>query len=541
MNSHLSTVLRYEDPSLLEYTLDMIPIQQFYDEIEGEDDDLQDELVKRLLHWFKNEFFSWVDVAPCDYCGSKQTRATGYADPTSEDISLGAHVVETSQCHQCFKTTRFPRYNDPKKLLQTRRGRCGEWANCFTLCCRAIGSEARLVFDKTDHVWTEVYSENEQRWVHCDSCEEAWDRPLMYSVGWNKKLNYCIGFSVDGVMDVTKRYVKNWPEVLKRRTLISEQDLQECTRRLTAKCQTHFDKDKMTSLKERQDKEQLELNELVVKGIAKQDEMMGRQSGSLAWRSMRGETKTSKSMEDLHWAPLRELNTSTKDDFVFVGDASITLQQEIFIGRLTRSTSSQTGAMYLKQPVDLSELKGLEVDFKFRITDGEGKAAVNGADGFAFVIQSNGPDALGEGGCELGYGGLKNSLAIEFDTYQSSDRCDDPSSNHISIHGRLPPHKNSAHHNYSLGHTSHIPLLGSGEWIKARIRIESNRISVGLGESSDTEYLQVLEVQINPLLKYLNYPHLDTAWLGFTAGTGGLSQNHDVKVESVKVYHHKKN
>jgi peptide-N4-(N-acetyl-beta-glucosaminyl)asparagine amidase len=54
----------------------------------------------------------------------------------------------------------------------------------------------------------------------------------MYSVGWNKKLNYCVGLSVDGVVDVTKRYVKNWPQVLKRRTLISERDLQEVRERV---------------------------------------------------------------------------------------------------------------------------------------------------------------------------------------------------------------------------------------------------------------------------------------------------------------------
>lgn len=50
-------------------------------------------------------------------------------------------------------------------------------------------------------------------------------QPLLYSVGWNKQLNYCTAFSVDEAVDVTKRYIKGWPEVLKRRDKVNEAQL----------------------------------------------------------------------------------------------------------------------------------------------------------------------------------------------------------------------------------------------------------------------------------------------------------------------------
>ena len=123
----------------------------------AEQSSLQEFILLELLHWFKSSFFSWVDCPKCEACHAETTRR-GNISPTPEDLKWGGNRVEIYQCSKCSHVTRFVRYNHPGKLLETRRGRCGEWANCFTLCCRALGMEARLVLDWTDHVWTEVYS-----------------------------------------------------------------------------------------------------------------------------------------------------------------------------------------------------------------------------------------------------------------------------------------------------------------------------------------------------------------------------------------------
>lgn len=251
----------------------------------------EDFLVLELLRWFKQDFFSWVDSLPCSRCGGR-TQNTGSLSPSTEDLRWGGQRVENHFCQTCRLSNRFPRYNNPEKLLETRRGRCGEWANCFTLCCRAMGLETRYVWDSTDHVWTEVFSPSQRRWLHCDSCENVCDKPLLYEVGWGKKLSYILAFSRDQVVDVTWRYSCKHPEVLSRRTKVQEAWLLHTIHSLNRTKQQSMSPQRKKELTERL---LVELVEFISPKKPKPGELGGRNSGSLAWRIARGETKAPES------------------------------------------------------------------------------------------------------------------------------------------------------------------------------------------------------------------------------------------------------
>uniref|UniRef100_UPI003AAFA20A peptide-N(4)-(N-acetyl-beta- glucosaminyl)asparagine amidase n=1 Tax=Centroberyx gerrardi TaxID=166262 RepID=UPI003AAFA20A len=297
LQSNFQHVMLYENPELQQKARLHIPHQDLSSAAEHKLQQAkeadpesklgkEDVLVLELLRWFKQDFFSWVDRLPCSRCGGK-TQNAGSVSPTTDDLRWGAQRVENHYCQTCKLSTRFPRYNNPEKLLETRRGRCGEWANCFTLCCRALGLDARYIWDSTDHVWTEVYSASQRRWLHCDSCENACDKPLLYEVGWGKKLAYVLAFSKDQVVDVTWRYSCKHPDILTRRTTVQEAWLLRTINRLNAARQQSLSPDRKKELTERL---LVELVEFISPKKPKAGELGGRNSGSLAWRRARGET-----------------------------------------------------------------------------------------------------------------------------------------------------------------------------------------------------------------------------------------------------------
>ncbi|TYI57622.1 hypothetical protein E1A91_D11G294900v1 [Gossypium mustelinum] len=295
---YISKVLLYEDPVRQEVARKTVPLDNLEEKAlvslakEGnfkpskvEEDHA---FLLQLLFWFKRSF-SWVNAPPCDGCGN-ETTAQGMGNALPSEIQYGATRVELYRCNSCSRVTRFPRYNDPLKLVETRKGRCGEWANCFTLYCRAFGYKSRLVLDFTDHVWTECYSEALGRWMHLDPCEAIYDRPLLYEKGWGKKLNYVIAIAKDGVYDVTKRYTRKWNEVLSRRTITTESSVVSVLTSITKECRRNCTS-QVLSILEEHDNIEREALERDLRDDAPIS-LPGRQSGDKQWRIARSEFGT---------------------------------------------------------------------------------------------------------------------------------------------------------------------------------------------------------------------------------------------------------
>ncbi|KAK9454827.1 hypothetical protein V1511DRAFT_369174 [Dipodascopsis uninucleata] len=292
---HLSTTpLVYENQELLDQALEALPLDRLFQEAgEAETKDLewgfQDHLIRSLLKWFRNDFFTWVNEPPCAACNGK-TRNIGVEHPAPQESANGAGRTEIYQCNSCNTIVRFPRYGHPKYLLTFRKGRCGEWANCFTMLCRALGSRVRWVWCNEDHVWTEIYSEKQKRWIHADSCETAWDQPQLYAQGWGKKMSYIIAFSAEGAVDVTSRYVRNTDSQIARNKIPESElifVLQDITKE-RRQALPALERETLTS------EDALERAELasysMVPTQATTEELRPRETGAGDWTEARGES-----------------------------------------------------------------------------------------------------------------------------------------------------------------------------------------------------------------------------------------------------------
>ncbi|EGG16702.1 hypothetical protein DFA_07680 [Cavenderia fasciculata] len=535
IESNYKCILHYENKDLQQKALSLVP-KEILQNRKGLPLKKGPEQMRELLNWFKHSFFKWVDAPPCDYCMS-QTRGVGTTTPSAQEKLYRAGVVELYQCayqHQ----TRFPRYNDTGKLMETRRGRCGEWANTFTLFCRALGYRSRYVHDSTDHVWTEVWIEEENRWVHCDSCEPLYDAPLTYEAGWGKKLAYIFAYEVDGCFDVSRRYTAKYNELLGRRDRVPEQWLENYLTRVNQKILDRIkDNDQKTHRSHR-----LECEAKDLAGSKRQltsDELQPRASGSEEWKSGRGEMGDGQStrlqqqksifppssMKPSERPVIKEsiikfdknnISSQLTNQINMIGHCNISSSSSDKCIQLTNRANDQCGAFWVKETQNVD--RDWIVNIGFRI-DGKG------ADGMAFVLQNHAINIIGKRGDGLGYDGIENSMAVEFDMYESKGSCADPNGNHISVHCN-GDNKNTSHHRCSLACSAPFGdrSINDGSVHQASIVYSAEKKTLSVWYDN---YYIISDVSIN-LSNKLDLIDGKKAWIGMTASTGGINQSHNI-------------
>ena len=210
--------------------------------------------------------------------------------------------------------------------------------------------------------------------------------------------------------------------------------------------------------------------------------------------------------------------------------------------RLSSSNYSRVGAAWFSNLVNVAD--GFTVTFRFQITDRHqlldngtvlsGADVASGGDGIAFVVQNASVNAIGLPNSGIGYYGIQNSLAVEFDTWknQKPSYCE-PDNNHIAVQSlgtaaNRPEHcasndPNDSYANPTLGIYSPSADFASGAIYQARIDYRAGSLRVFFVDMSNP--VMNLNVDLRSLLALDNG---NGAFIGFTSSTGGAWENHDL-------------
>lgn len=180
--------------------------------------------------------------------------------------------------------------------------------------------------------------------------------------------------------------------------------------------------------------------------------------------------------------------------------------------RLTSAQKKQAGSVFLDEPIRVNDETSFSTEFQFQIGGG-----TNGADGFAFILQNDrqGDRALGNSGGGVGYRGIEQSIAIEFDTYKGAG---DPNNNHISI-------LQDGNTNNALVNANSAFDLNGGQTLNAWIDYDgsSDLLEVFLSDTTIKPGTATVSTTVD-----LANTVGDRARVGFSAGTGGLTNAHDI-------------
>jgi len=214
-------------------------------------------------------------------------------------------------------------------------------------------------------------------------------------------------------------------------------------------------------------------------------------------------------------------NFSDTSLLIFNGDAETNSSIDGTVLRLTPAQTNKSGSVFSQSTVNVSTFSTF---FKFRITGAGGSIfdcnTASGGDGIVFVIQSVSSSIGGIGG-SIGYGGIANSVGVEFDTWCNSAN-NDPNSNHLGILS-----EGNIQHTGELATKILVvtPRFDDGNIWYGWIDYNGSLLEVRTNQTGIRPRNADLSASIDIQSKIGG---VNKAYIGFTSGTGLDFGNHDI-------------
>lgn len=121
---------QYHDLKILEKIKSLIPEQILQLN--------EDDKIKSLLGWFKNDFMSWTSKDPlCTKCTGEGRDKVAMQVQIMTGMSWKLRAIEI-KCNKCVYEYTFPRYGEILKIAEIRTGRCSEWSMLFGAIMNAL-------------------------------------------------------------------------------------------------------------------------------------------------------------------------------------------------------------------------------------------------------------------------------------------------------------------------------------------------------------------------------------------------------------------
>jgi len=185
--------------------------------------------------------------------------------------------------------------------------------------------------------------------------------------------------------------------------------------------------------------------------------------------------------------------------------------------RVTPATFSQAGSAFSQTLIPLGPGNTFSTFFSFQITGSGGSSDTDGlgADGITFTVQPIASTAGAAGG-GIGYSGILNSVAVEFDTWNNGVGLGDADGNHVGIDL-----------NGSIVSVATAPIgtrLNNGAVWYAWIDYNGSVLELRLNQVNARPVAPTLSHTVN-LATVIG---TNQAFVGFTSGTGAAFGNHDI-------------